>query len=565
MSQSNFYLIFPGSGSLFRLTEELIYLSLLGCFINLFASPGYTMETITYAINQAEERIGREEARITEDLSGIKLSSNVTLTLSQQQVTLESDFHSVLDLDMALSPNSYRLKGKLHNQNTDFEVSFGVDHATGMGRTVQIHRKNIVVLDNMLTTHYSVLLRRYRANRMPVYHFYAFIPQAMLEIPATITAKGGARTRMGDVIVRLQRYHVLIGSSFLELWADDEDRLMRVTVPSQKLVFAHEDATSFEKMPEKYEEPDQGSVYTEEVAFKSDDITLSGAIRRPALIDATLPAILFLSGSGRQDRDGQSPDTSVNFQSVRIAIHLATAGHIVLSYDDRGIGLSKDCCESISFSDEIQDAEAALTFLRSRPHVDASRIYLIGHSAGAITAAKLAGRHADIAGVALMAAPGRPLREIMVDQAINVLELNNAPADQKEAALKQQQKYFAFIESYRPGQKIPPPLLPQKAALMWLKQLLNYDPLKDYASLTCPILILQAGKDLQISRQDAEQIVMALKESGHHAFSLKQLPDLDHLFMPSTDGNIANYYNEERSLAPQLLDALTTWMATLPK
>ncbi|MBW2603511.1 MAG: alpha/beta hydrolase [Deltaproteobacteria bacterium] len=543
----------------------LVCLTLLGCFTILFASPGYTMETNTYIINQAEKPVGREVSRIVEDSSGIKLSSNVNLTILQQKLALESAFVAVLDLDVALNPISYTLKGQLYNEETAFEITFGPDQASAMGRSVPIHKNDLLVLDNMLTSHFSILLRRYRANGTPVYRFHAFIPQVMQEIQATMTAKGSIPVRMGEENSQLERYHVVLGSSFLELWADDSDRVMRVSVPSQKLVFVNENTVSFEKMPEKQERSKQSSVITEEIVFKSDDILLSGAVHRPKGIDKVLPAVLFLSGSGRQDRDGQSPDSPINLQSGKIASHLATAGSVVLTYDDRGVGLSKNCCENIYFGDEIQDAEAALTFLRSRPHVNPDRIFLIGHSAGSIIAAKLAGRHSDIAGVFLMAPPGRPLRKILVDQAKNVLKLNNASEEQEETALRQQQAVFAFIESYREGQEIPPPFLPQKTGLIWLKELLDYDPLQDYAALTCPILILWGEKDLQITREDIERITAMLKKSGHHSFSLKQFPELDHLFMPSTDGNIAEYYNGERSLAPQLLETLTTWIKALSK
>lgn len=522
------------------------------------------METMTYTVEQAGKQVGRELVQVADTSTGMKLSSRISLNLIQQEARLESAFDATLDLDGLRQPAHYSLKGKLHGrEHVDLDLTFSSEGVTvGGGPTIPVNRRDMVVLDNMIAAHYLTLLHRYRANGMPEYKFNAFIPQVMLALPATMSNKGGGWGRLSDGTAYLRRYHVVIGSTFLELWVDGAGRLMRVSVPGQKIVFFHQKASPFELIQEPPQAPSDPAVVTEEVAFPSGDVTLSGAIRRPRMLEhEAMPAVLFLSGSGRQDRDGKSADGSIHLKTSEILSHIAAAGFMVLSCDDRGIGLSAGSGKAVSFTDEVQDAGAALTFLESHEHVDKKRIFLMGHSSGAIVAAKLAGGRGDPAGVVLMAAPGRPLREILVEQLENTLKLNNCNAAQREAALKEQEAFLAFIESYRRGQEIPAPFLAEKDGLMWLKELLNYDPLGDYARLTCPALILQGGKDLQIREEDARRITGTLKERGNAGVRLRVFPDLDHLFMPSGDGNIANYYDRERSISTQVLEELKAWLS----
>lgn len=530
----------------------------------LFVLPVYATETITYTIEQAGGQVGKELVQVADTSTGMRLSSRVRLSLVQQETRLESDFDAILDLDGLHQPARYSLKGKLHGRApVNLDLTFSGEGVTFEdGPTIPVNRRDLVILDNMIAAHYLTLLHRYKANGMPEYRFNAFVPQVMLALPATMSDKGGGRVRLSDGTAYLHRYHIVIGSVFVELWVDDEGRLMRVSVPGQKIVFFHQKAATFELTQEPPPASSDPAVVTEEVAFPSGDITLSGAIRRPRMLEHDgMPAVLFLSGSGRQDRDGKSADGPIHLKTSEILNFIAAAGCMVLSYDDRGIGLSAGSVKPISFTDEVQDAGAALAFLTSHARVDRKHVFLIGHSSGAIVASKLAGGRSDLAGVVLMAAPGRPLREILVEQLENTLKLNNANAAQREAALKEQETFFDFLENYRQGQEIPAPFLSRKDALMWLQELIRHDSLDDYARLTCPVLILQGGKDVQIREEDARRIAGTLKERGNDNVQLTVFPGLDHLFMPSSDGNIANYYDRERPISTQVLEELKAWLS----
>jgi fermentation-respiration switch protein FrsA (DUF1100 family) len=78
---------------------------------------------------------------------------------------------------------------------------------------------------------------------------------------------------------------------------------------------------------------------------------------------------------------------------------LPARGYGVLSFDYRGYGRSEG---SVSRQGTLEDASAALDYLRRRPGVDSRRILLFGQSIGGAIAVVLAARRrADIAAVAV--------------------------------------------------------------------------------------------------------------------------------------------------------------------
>jgi pimeloyl-ACP methyl ester carboxylesterase len=69
----------------------------------------------------------------------------------------------------------------------------------------------------------------------------------------------------------------------------------------------------------------------------------------------------------------------------------------VLRLDDRGVGSSSGKFSTATSEDFAGDVLAAVTFLKSRPHMDPRRIGLIGHSEGGLIAPMVARRSNDVA------------------------------------------------------------------------------------------------------------------------------------------------------------------------
>jgi pimeloyl-ACP methyl ester carboxylesterase len=102
------------------------------------------------------------------------------------------------------------------------------------------------------------------------------------------------------------------------------------------------------------------------------------------------PAFLVLHGFGG-NKDGRG-------QSV-IAEQLAAWGYVVMRFDFRGCGESGGEHARILCLDQVQDTSNAVTYMASRPEVDARRIGLIGSSFGAAVAIYTGGADERVAAV----------------------------------------------------------------------------------------------------------------------------------------------------------------------
>src|SRR5699024_10696600 len=94
-----------------------------------------------------------------------------------------------------------------------------------------------------------------------------------------------------------------------------------------------------------------------------------------------------------------------------LAIGLARAGVATLRFDKRGhVYPGKMAGRPITIDDEeTDDVLSALKVLAARKHVRAGRLFVIGLSEGAMLAPRIAQKSKDLAGIAMMAAPARPM------------------------------------------------------------------------------------------------------------------------------------------------------------
>jgi dienelactone hydrolase len=160
--------------------------------------------------------------------------------------------------------------------------------------------------------------------------------------------------------------------------------------------------------------------YIAATMFREVDVTLGG----PAFaLEGTLalpsgkgpfPAVVLVHGSGPNDRNASVGATKI-FKDL--AQGLASSGIAVLRYDKRTYTYREQLDNSISLDDEaVLDAIAAVKMLAARPEVDASRVFVIGHSLGGLLAPEIAVRAGNVAGIALLSPPGRPPWEIVREQ-----------------------------------------------------------------------------------------------------------------------------------------------------
>ncbi|WP_461638588.1 alpha/beta hydrolase family protein [Labilibaculum euxinus] len=106
------------------------------------------------------------------------------------------------------------------------------------------------------------------------------------------------------------------------------------------------------------------------------------------------PVVIFVSGSGKQDRDGTMAGHKM-FKTI--ADYLAQNGIASLRIDDRGVGETGGIYEESTTADFAADVLTAINYLKSRKDIDSKHIGLIGHSEGGAVISIAATQSSDVA------------------------------------------------------------------------------------------------------------------------------------------------------------------------
>ena len=94
----------------------------------------------------------------------------------------------------------------------------------------------------------------------------------------------------------------------------------------------------------------------------------------------------------------------------------------------------------------------------------------------------------------------------------------------------------------------------------WFRHILAYDPAPTLRQLQTPTLVLFAALDHQIAPSINEAPARAaLKDNP--AAEVRVLPGVNHLFLRSNWGAVAEYPRVATGLAPVLLDTLDEWLS----
>jgi dienelactone hydrolase len=212
-------------------------------------------------------------------------------------------------------------------------------------------------------------------------------------------------------------------------------------VPSFKAILS---ASMKEAAAVDYSAPSGAAFSAQEVTVDAKGFKLAGTLLIPTSGKPPYPAAITITGSGQQTRDEYLPLAGLEkYRPFRqIAEALASRGIAVLRVDDRGVGESKGretlaTATSVDFADDVR---AQVDYLRARKEIDPQRIALIGHSEGGVIAPMVASTDSRIAGIVLMAGPGKRGDEIVLYQVNQGLEGDVTLTEEARAQAREKQK-----------------------------------------------------------------------------------------------------------------------------
>jgi len=332
-------------------------------------------------------------------------------------------------------------------------------------------------------------------------------------------------------------------------------------------------------------------IVTEKITFSNGEITLAGTLTLPSG-DASHPAVVLISGSGPQDRDGAMKTIPGYRPFAVIAEHLSQKGLAVLRYDDRGVGKSSGDYLDANEPDFVKDAEAALHYLVRRKDIATGKVGVLGLSEGSMIAAMVAASNPRVAFVISLAGGAVDGYNLLLRQTERQAKAEGKTEEEVADAVREQRRIFDLVLAkewedlreaiYKITLKRLKALPKERAAALGdldtfarrkasqtlrvfqhprYQFLLRHDFGKDWEKVSVPVLALFGELDVQC---DASQNKVALKQAlaraGNDDVKIVIVPAANHLFLKARTGSMSEYATLPKSFAPGLLEAISSWL-----
>ena len=314
--------------------------------------------------------------------------------------------------------------------------------------------------------------------------------------------------------------------------------------------------------------PSEGQVdyqapgYAKPESFTEIECTVgSGEWELPATLsipkgEGPFPAAVLVHGSGPNDRD---ETIGPNKPFKDLAWGLATQGVAVLRYEKRTKQYPTKIAglmDTFTVNDEVvSDALAAVELLKKTEGIDPDRVFVVGHSLGAVMAPRIAAQGEGLAGLVLLA--GCPVGLYIEKAAEQVEYLVSLDGEIDETEAQQLEEIQAQLATIRALDMSEGEIVLGCSMAYWA-DLMEYDPVSTARELTIPMLFCQGERDYQITMSDFNGWKDGL--AGQEGVSFKTYPELNHLFIAGTGKSTPTEYGQPGNVAQAVIDDIVGWV-----
>lgn len=269
------------------------------------------------------------------------------------------------------------------------------------------------------------------------------------------------------------------------------------------------------------------------------------------------PLIIIVGGSGPTDKDLTMGSNKIYKD---FAWGLAAKGIAVYRYNKRtvqfGLELAKN--KNLTVNEEyLLDLKLIVKMLSKKDEIDASQIYIMGHSEGGYLLPYFAKNLSGIKGFISLAGNYSKLAELIPKQ-ISYLALQSKNIEEKTLILKEMSK--ALYARDRFTKDSPDDSLPFGLGTNYLLHLNENSPQKiGKALMKKKVFFLQGGRDYQVPPDELEFWKMTLAQSTEATF--KMYPALNHIFLSGTGLSVPDEYEKPGNVSEEVINDIAAWIS----
>ena len=209
----------------------------------------------------------------------------------------------------------------------------------------------------------------------------------------------------------------------------------------------------------------------------------------------------------------------------------------------------------------IDDALLAVALLKKDPRIDPERIYILGHSMGAMLAPRIDAEGGDVKGLILMAGTPCRLEEVVLRQ----LKQSSGGNPILKRIIGLEYRIFAkkFDGLYQmPDEEAKKKKFAGNLSLYYFKEMGQKTAADYLLESRKPALILQGGKDFQVLAEDDFRRFRELL-AGRENTIFRLYPDLNHIFVKGIYDDIlkaSKEYKVERHIGDEVMDDIAAFI-----
>ena len=525
-----------------------------------------TESSATFNVFLRSTLVGFEQIEVTRSAAGWTIRSRGDVT---QPIELQNQLFEI-KYSLEWHPVSLRIEGLRHGSPFSLSTSFVNDSATNKledsGQTHNVTNtisRDAVVLPDYFFGGYEVLAQRLQGS------------DPGDEIPIYVPPRGSTRARIDEVgsqqietssgtTVDVQVYRVSFlsddGPRAAEIWADEDQRLVRILIPDIAIDVARADITAVGSRLKAVSHAGDEDIRVQAAGFALA-ATVTIPVNHPRPEDGW-PAVLLIPGPAAPERDGTLSGVPVLGQ---IAVALAESGFLVVRYDRRGVGQSGGRSESAGIEAYADDARSMVKHLDDRDDVNRKRITVLGHAEGGWTALIAAAQERRIDNLVLLGTPSTTGAELVMEQQLAALDELGVSVEQRTERVALQQRIIYAVMNKGPWTDVPEQMRRQ-ADTVWFRSFLEFDAADTVRRTRQPTLVLHGWTDNHVAPHHAERLT-ELARSRRRGVSVDRLmlEGLDQTLAETGPDTVGTYEDlQQRAVGLSLIEPLTRWLRQVP-